>query len=84
MNFKKYIVEDHSDGKKYEVIADELGYIHKQLEQEQKAVSFKDIERLYKKEFGGIPEKNGNPQQPVNEVRKLKQLIDNAHQTKNF
>ena len=81
---KKYIVEDHSDGKRYEVVTDELGYIrdkqpiakikheNQEIAIEQKPVSFEQIKKLYDKEFPPTITK------PVNEVRKFKQLIDNA------
>ena len=66
---KKYEVLEHETGIKYEVTE------HPKQEQkpEPKPVSFKDIERLYKKEFPEPIITNN-----VNEVKKLKQLIDNA------
>ena len=81
MNFKKYVIEDHSDGKKYEVITDELGYIHDKQpieplsgsikpDPEVKPVSFEQIKRLYDKEF---PEPITKP---VNEVKKLHKMLN--------
>ena len=67
---KKYEVVEHETGIKYEVTE------HPQptKQPEPKPVSFKDIERLYKKEFPEPTITNN-----VNEVKKLKQLIDNAN-----
>lgn len=73
---KKYIVtEDSPTGKtRFEVITDELGYLHKQPEPEPevKPVSLKEIERLYKKEF---PESQSQPK-PVNEIKRLHKMLN--------
>ena len=73
---KKYEVVEHETGIKYEVTEHQQ---EPKPEPEVKPVSFKDIERLYKKEFPEPTITNN-----VNEVKKLKQLIDNAHHRENL
>ena len=81
---KKYIVVDHITGTKYEVTehVDKFGYIHKnpkpinnEVKPEVKPVSFKDIERLYKKEF---PESQSQakPKPNVNEIKRLHEMLN--------
>lgn len=71
---KKYEVVEHETGIKYEVTEHEYPKAEpaKEPEVKTKPVSFKEIKRLYDKEF---PEPITKP---INEIKKLKQLIDNA------